>query len=75
MTLARLGFVQPAQLIADRIVRLLASDLRATGTWHEAYSAADGSGLAAPGFLSWDTLGATIQADVAARRDPFALAL
>ena len=59
--------------MADRVVHLLADDLRTTGAWHEAYSSADGSSLAADGFLSWDTLGATLQADVAAGQDPFAL--
>ena len=30
-------------------------------------------GLAAPGFLSWDTLGASVQDDVQRGVDPFAL--
>ena len=72
-TLARLGFASQAKLVADRVVHLLADDLRTTGSWHESYSSADGSSLAADGFLSWNTLGATLQADVAAARDPFAL--
>lgn len=73
VSLSRLGFKPQAQLVADRVVAMLANDLRTTGTWHESYSSADGSSLAAPGFLSWDTLGARIQADVAAGIDPFAL--
>ena len=59
--------------IARRIVRALADDLRATGTWHECMSSASGAGLAAPGFLSWNTLGARLKGDVASGVDPFAL--
>lgn len=62
-----------ASQIAKSVVATLAADLRATNTWHEAYSSADGKGLAAPGFLSWDTLGAELEANVAAGVDPFAL--
>ena len=72
--MARLGYTNQAKLISDRLVHLLAQDLRTTGTWHEAYSSADGSSLAAPGFLSWNTLGAQVQFWVAAKQDPFALA-
>lgn len=72
-TLARLGYADLATTVADRVVALLAADLRAGGQWHESYSSADGTPLAAPGFLSWDTLGASLQAAVAARLDPFAL--
>jgi hypothetical protein len=51
----------------------LANDLRATGTWHEAYHSETGAGLAAAGFLSWDTLGATLVRDVASGIDIFRL--
>jgi hypothetical protein len=40
---------------------------------HECLSSEDGHGLAAPGFLSWDTLGASLLKDVAEKTDPFAL--
>ena len=66
VTMARLGYTSQAKLISDRLVHLLAQDLRTTGTWHEAYSSADGSSLAAPGFLSWNTLGARCVAGVRA---------
>lgn len=59
--------------IAQRMVHALADDLRATGTWHECMSSASGAGLAAPGFLSWNTLGARLKEDVAKAHDPFAL--
>lgn len=71
--MARLGYADDAKTVADRVVHLLADDLRSGGQWHESYSSASGEPLAAPGFLSWDTLGATLQAHVAARTDPFAL--
>ena len=54
-------------------VRALAEDLRNNQTWHECLSSADGHGLAAPGFLSWDTLGASLIEHVRAGTDPFAL--
>jgi hypothetical protein len=59
--------------LARNVTRALADDLRATGTWHECLSADTGKGLAAPGFLSWDTLIGTLYDDVAAGHDPFAL--
>jgi len=67
------GRAAAAAAEADAVVATLAADLRATGTWHEAYDSTTGAGLAAPGFLSWDTLGARIQADAYGGVDPFAL--
>jgi hypothetical protein len=57
------------------LLHTLAEDLRNTGQWHECYSSADGSGLAAPGFLSWNTLGADLLDNLLAGTNPFALAL
>ena len=62
-----------ATALADALVHTLAEDLRATGTWHESYDSESGLGLAAPAFLSWNTLGASMQGDVATGVDPFAL--
>ena len=70
-TLQASGLGAVANALADTVVHTLAEDLRATGTWHEAYSSANGTGLAAPGFLSWDTLGADLQDNVQAGIDPF----
>jgi hypothetical protein len=67
------GFIPQAQDLAARIVHTLAEDLRTTGTWHEAYSSETGEGLAAPGFLSWNTLGATLVRDIVNKFDPFAI--
>ena len=72
-TLQASGLGAAANALADTVVHTLAEDLRATGTWHEAYSSVNGSGLAAPGFLSWDTLGADLQDNVQAGIDPFLL--
>lgn len=77
-TMLALGFnrynhTQLAHTIGSRVVAALADDIRATGTWHECYSAANGSGLAAPGFLSWDTLGAVLLRNLRDRTDPFAI--
>lgn len=69
------GFPAAAAALAANVVHTLAEDLRATGTWHEAYHSETGAGLAAAGFLSWNTLGATLVRDVAAGFDPFQLAL
>jgi hypothetical protein len=65
--------VQAATTLADNVVKLLGTDLLTTGTWHESYNSNNGSALAADGFLSWDTLGATLQAHVRAAEDPFRL--
>jgi glycogen debranching enzyme len=68
------GYEREAAQLADAIVALLASDLVVNnGQWHECYDSDNGTALAAPGFLSWNTLGATLQADVAAGLDPFSL--
>ena len=57
--------------IANRVVNTLAEDLRVTKTWHEGYDSDNGIGLAADGFLSWDTLAATWQKNLQDREDPF----
>jgi hypothetical protein len=70
-----LAATQPAQAaaLAGNVVGTLAADIRNTSTWHECYHSETGAGLAAPGFLSWNTLGATVQANLAAGVDPFAI--
>lgn len=71
------GYAKEAEELANRVVNVLAHDLTATGTWHECYSSADGAGggdgLAAPGFLSWNTLAASWQANLAKGVNPFTL--
>ena len=67
------GFSADAASVAQRVVATLAADLVADGTWHEGYDSESGSGLAAKGFLSWDTLGATWPAHLARGDDPFEL--
>ena len=54
------GRPQQAVALADAVVDLLAADLAQGGQWHEAYNGDTGAPLAAPGFLSWDVLGATL---------------
>jgi glycogen debranching enzyme len=71
--LLRYNYTKEAKLLADRVVGALGADLDKSKTWHECYSADDGSALAAPGFLSWDTLGCQWQAQLAKGEDPFAL--
>ena len=62
---------EDAAEIANRVVNTLAEDLRRTQTWHEGYDSENGLGLAANGFLSWDTLSAAWQQNLKDRRDPF----
>ena len=64
-------FTKRAIIEADALVSTLANDLRQQKTWHESYDSETGNGLAAPGFLSWNTLGARLQDDVAKGIDPF----
>ena len=67
------GFLAQANDIGTRLVKTLANDLNQTGTWHEAYSAETGLGLAAPGFMSWNTLGGDLEENLVKGRNPFAL--
>lgn len=59
--------------LANDVVTALANDLRNTGTWHECMSSETGEGLAAPDFLSWDTLGGSLLQDLHMGVDPFAI--
>jgi putative isomerase len=72
-TLQREGEVAAARALGEALVHTLAQDLRDSGTWHECYNSANGTGLAAPGFLSWDTLGADLMANIYEGVDPFSL--
>lgn len=72
-SLNRLGYTKEATTIADNVVHVLADDIRNTGVWHECYSTQNGTGLAAAGFLSWNTLGATLQRNLLYNIDPFSL--
>ena len=72
--LAEYGHRDLALEIATRVVRALAADLRLSRVWHEAYSTADGRALAAPGFLSWDTLSAELLSNLQRGVNPFKLA-
>jgi len=74
--LNRYGFHKEAVDLATRVVRTLANDLRATNVWHECYNSSTGSngtGLAAAGFMSWNTLGARLLTDAIDNVDPFVL--
>ena len=71
--LVRHGQITAAAELADNVVRVLGKDLIVNGAWHEAYSTATGEALAAPGFYSWNTLGAFLQSWVAEGVDPFEL--
>ena len=71
--LNRYGHKALAIGIARRVTATLARDLRNSSAWHEAYSTADGTALAAPGFLSWDTLVADLLPNLRSGKDPFAL--
>jgi hypothetical protein len=41
--------------------------------WHECYHSETGDGLAAPGFLSWNVLAATLLDNIVADVNPFDL--
>ena len=59
--------------IADNIVHMLADDLRVTNAWHESYNSINGTGLAAPGFLSWNTLSASLHDNILHNINPLEL--
>ena len=67
------GYYKNASTIATRVVEVLARDLNRDGTWHEGYDSETGVGLAADGFLSWDTLVATWPEHIEKKTDPFEL--
>ena len=68
------GYQKEALMIASRVVDTLAADLRTDQTWHEGYNSETGAGLAADGFLSWDTLGANWLENLRRGVNPFLLA-
>ena len=55
--------------IARCLVTTLGIDLGVTGSWHECYHAETGKGLAAEGFLSWNTLAATLLENLRSKRN------
>lgn len=67
------GFKDDALEVGRRVVSTLAQDLVKTGTWHECYHGDTGAGLAAGGFLSWNTLGAVLLQHLRRDADPFDL--
>jgi len=67
------GYSDEASAIAQSVVATLAGDLNATSTWHECYDSETGAGLAAPGFLSWNTLAANWERNLASKVNPFEL--
>ncbi|KAH3760752.1 glycogen debranching enzyme [Pelomyxa schiedti] len=67
------GYHSNAMSVAEQVVDLLAKDLVTTGSWHECYDSETGEGLAAAGFLSWNTLGANLVQNVVYRINPFSL--
>lgn len=78
--LAGAGLKNEALEIATRVVATLANAIRANPTlaaegkaWKECYSSETGVGLAAPGFLNWNTLAGPLSANIEAGIDPFQL--
>ena len=71
--LARAGRLDLATQLGERVVRLLAADLRRTGDWHENYDSESGLGLASPGFVSWTVTAADLLDNLRAGVDPFRL--
>jgi len=78
--LASMGMKQQALDVAQRVVNLLAADIKAHPAlakqgkvWRECYSSADGSALAAPGFLNWNTLAGELLSSLRAGKNPFDL--
>ena len=71
--LSKYGYRKDAIDIAKRVVQTLANDAENQGTWHEGYDSENGKGLAANGFLSWNTLAATLEKNLIKGHDPFQL--
>ena len=71
--LSKYGYRTDAINIAKRVVQTLANDAKIEGTWHEGYNSENGKGLAANGFLSWNTLAATLEENLMKGHDPFEL--
>ncbi|KKU87982.1 hypothetical protein A3A64_01265 [Candidatus Gottesmanbacteria bacterium RIFCSPLOWO2_01_FULL_48_11] len=54
--LMRYGFQKEAVVLAERITKLVLTDIKQTGGMHENYDAETGKPLAAPNFVSWNLL-------------------
>ena len=50
------GYAAKAEELADRVVRLIAANIRRKGCMYENYHAETGEGLYAAGFASWNLL-------------------
>ena len=50
------GYHREAELLAEKTIRLLAADLRSTGTLHEYYHPDTGVPLSHAGFMDWNLL-------------------
>jgi len=76
--LASANLTAAALDVAGRLIRVLAKGLHedpeganAGTAWRECYNSDTGAGLAAPGFLNWNTLAAFLPANIRARVNPF----
>merc|ERR1712190_464080 len=78
--LASMGLKKEAMAVGQRIVSLLAESIRANPkeaeegkAWRECYNSDDGAGLAADGFLNWNTLAGSLLQNLRTGNNPFDL--
>ncbi len=55
-TLHKYGHEAQAELLAEKILKMLEDDLEKNGSLHEYYSPETGEPVASPNFMSWNTL-------------------
>ena len=74
-TMAAAGRRDAARSLARKLLRVLADDLRNSGAWHENYLPDSGAPATAASkhFFSWNTLAATLLANIEAGTDPLAV--
>ncbi|MFH0796183.1 MAG: trehalase family glycosidase [Candidatus Omnitrophota bacterium] len=73
--LIRYGYVEQAEELADKIIRLLAAGIRRNGYMNENYDAETGRPLYAPKFASWNMLADVMHRELETRTSPLLNAL
>ncbi|WP_168122571.1 trehalase family glycosidase [Paenibacillus sp. HB172176] len=67
------GYVELAQAIAEKTLRMLSLDIGRTGTLHEYYHPDTGEGIMNPDFLNWNLLADSMMLELEQNRDLTAL--
>lgn len=67
------GFQTEAIELAQKIAKLVSTDIKTSGGMHENYNAETGEPLAAPNFVSWNLLVGNMLEEATENKNPFAI--